>query len=77
MFPSSNFGHPLQIGVVFWSPPFAIRRIFRAGRGPPSLSVATVRKHLEHIYAKLDVRNRTAAAARAFPQGPGNGTRSG
>ena len=23
----------------------------------------TVRKHLEHIYDKLDVRNRTAAAA--------------
>jgi DNA-binding NarL/FixJ family response regulator len=34
-----------------------------------SLSVATVRKHLEHIYAKLGVRNRTAAAARTFPLG--------
>jgi DNA-binding CsgD family transcriptional regulator len=33
-----------------------------------SVSVATVRKHLEHIYAKLGVRNRTAAAARAFPK---------
>ena len=42
-----------------------------------SLSVSTVRKHLEHIYAKLGVRNRTAAAVRAFPQGPASGTRSG
>ena len=33
-----------------------------------SLSVATVRKHLEHIYGKLGVSNRTAAVARAFPQ---------
>jgi DNA-binding CsgD family transcriptional regulator len=28
------------------------------------LSPATVRKHLEHVYAKLGVRTRTAAAAR-------------
>jgi ATP/maltotriose-dependent transcriptional regulator MalT len=42
-----------------------------------SLSVATVRKHLEHVYAKLGVSNRTAAAARAFPQGPDSGVRSG
>jgi ATP/maltotriose-dependent transcriptional regulator MalT len=32
-----------------------------------SLSVATVRKHLEHVYRKLGVCNRTAAVARAFP----------
>lgn len=35
------------------------------------LSVATVRKHLEHVYAKLGVSNRTAAAARAFPRDAG------
>lgn len=34
-----------------------------------SLSVATVRKHLEHVYRKLGVCNRTAAVARAFPHG--------
>ena len=33
-----------------------------------SISVATVRKHLEHVYGKLGVSNRTAAVARAFPQ---------
>ncbi len=32
-----------------------------------SVTVATVRKHLEHIYSKLGVRNRTAAAAMVFP----------
>jgi DNA-binding CsgD family transcriptional regulator len=30
------------------------------------ITPATVRKHLEHVYDKLGVRNRTAAAARAF-----------
>jgi hypothetical protein len=32
------------------------------------MSAATVRKHLEHAYAKLGVGNRNAAAARAFPR---------
>jgi DNA-binding CsgD family transcriptional regulator len=32
-----------------------------------SISEGTVRKHLEHIYARLDVSNRAAAVARAFP----------
>jgi DNA-binding NarL/FixJ family response regulator len=31
------------------------------------LSRGTVRKHLENIYARLDVCSRTAAIARAFP----------
>ena len=30
------------------------------------MSPRTVQKHLEHIYQKLGVENRTAAAARAF-----------
>jgi len=30
------------------------------------LSPGTVRKHLEHVYAKLDVPNRTAAVARVY-----------
>jgi DNA-binding NarL/FixJ family response regulator len=30
------------------------------------ITPATVRKHLEHVYDKLGVRNRTAAAARSF-----------
>ena len=33
-----------------------------------SVSVATVRKHLEHVYDKLGVRSRTAAVAMVFPQ---------
>jgi len=32
------------------------------------IAPTTVRKHLENIYAKLDVRTRTAAVARARPQ---------
>jgi DNA-binding CsgD family transcriptional regulator len=32
------------------------------------VSTATVRKHLEHIFDKLGVRTRTAAAALAFPR---------
>ena len=31
------------------------------------VSPATVRKHLEHAYAKLGVHTRTAAVTRAFP----------
>jgi DNA-binding CsgD family transcriptional regulator len=31
------------------------------------VSPSTIRKHLEHIYEKLEVSNRTAALARAFP----------
>jgi DNA-binding CsgD family transcriptional regulator len=34
------------------------------------LSPATVRKHLEHVYDKLGVRNRRAAAALALPHRP-------
>jgi ATP/maltotriose-dependent transcriptional regulator MalT len=30
-----------------------------------TLSAPTIAKHLQHIYAKLDVTNRTAAVARA------------
>jgi DNA-binding CsgD family transcriptional regulator len=33
------------------------------------LSRGTVRKHLENIYARLEVSSRTAAVARAFPDG--------
>jgi DNA-binding NarL/FixJ family response regulator len=33
-----------------------------------TISPATVRKHLENVYARLDVTSRTAAAARAFPE---------
>jgi DNA-binding CsgD family transcriptional regulator len=32
------------------------------------LSAGTVRTHLENIYSRLDVSNRTAAVTRAFPQ---------
>jgi DNA-binding CsgD family transcriptional regulator len=31
------------------------------------VSPHTVRKHIEHILEKLDVRTRSAAVARAFP----------
>jgi DNA-binding CsgD family transcriptional regulator len=31
---------------------------------------ATVRKHLEHVFARLHVTSRTAAVVRAFPEGP-------
>jgi DNA-binding CsgD family transcriptional regulator len=34
------------------------------------VSVGTVRKHLENIFARLDVTNRTAAIAKAFPGPP-------
>ena len=34
-----------------------------------AISEGTVRKHLENIYARLDVTNRTAAVSRAFPRG--------
>jgi DNA-binding CsgD family transcriptional regulator len=34
------------------------------------ISKDTVRKHLENIFARLDVSNRTAAIARAFPTPP-------
>ncbi len=33
------------------------------------ITESTVRKHLEHIFARLHVPSRTAAVARAFPQG--------
>lgn len=32
-----------------------------------SIAEATVRKHLEHIYTRLEVSNRAAAVARVFP----------
>ena len=35
------------------------------------VSPHTVRKHIEHILEKLDVRTRSAAVARAFPSAPG------
>jgi DNA-binding CsgD family transcriptional regulator len=34
------------------------------------VSPHTVRKHIEHILEKLDVRTRSAAVARAFPSAP-------
>jgi DNA-binding CsgD family transcriptional regulator len=34
-----------------------------------ALSVRTVQKHLEHVYVKLGVENRTAAAMRAHGAG--------
>ena len=34
-----------------------------------SISEATVRKHLENVYTRLEVSNRAAAVARAFPTG--------
>jgi DNA-binding CsgD family transcriptional regulator len=34
------------------------------------VSISTVRKHLENIFARLDVTNRTAAIAKAFPSPP-------
>jgi DNA-binding CsgD family transcriptional regulator len=34
------------------------------------LSITTVRTHLEHIFDRLDVSNRTAAVAKAFPAPP-------
>lgn len=33
---------------------------------PPDISPRTVQKHLEHIYVKLGVETRTAAAMRAL-----------
>jgi DNA-binding CsgD family transcriptional regulator len=33
------------------------------------ITESTVRKHLEHVFARLDVDSRTAAVARAFPDG--------
>jgi DNA-binding CsgD family transcriptional regulator len=33
------------------------------------VSISTIRKHLENIYERLEVTNRTAAVARAFPSG--------
>jgi DNA-binding NarL/FixJ family response regulator len=40
----------------------------------PSSQLSTVKKHLEHIFEKLGVENRTAAAAylRAIPGGSEN-----
>jgi DNA-binding CsgD family transcriptional regulator len=35
--------------------------------GPLCLAVTTVRRHLENIFAKIGVRTRTAAVAKAFP----------
>jgi hypothetical protein len=37
-------------------------------RADPLVAPSTVRKHLENVYAKLDVHTRTAAAARARPK---------
>jgi DNA-binding CsgD family transcriptional regulator len=37
------------------------------------VSPSTVRKHLEHVYEKLGVNNRTAAVARVFPALPQQG----
>jgi DNA-binding NarL/FixJ family response regulator len=34
---------------------------------PLGISEGTVRKHLENIYARLQVSSRTAAVTRAFP----------
>jgi DNA-binding CsgD family transcriptional regulator len=34
------------------------------------VSPHTIRKHIEHILEKLDVRTRSAAVARAFPRTP-------
>ena len=34
------------------------------------VSVSTVRKHLENIFARLGVTNRTAAIVKAFPSPP-------
>lgn len=34
-----------------------------------AISEGTVRKHLENIYTRLEVTNRTAAVSRAFPRG--------
>jgi DNA-binding NarL/FixJ family response regulator len=34
------------------------------------VSVSTVRKHLENIFTRLGVTNRTAAIAKAFPAPP-------
>ena len=34
------------------------------------VSIGTVRKHLENVYTRLEVTNRTAAIAKAFPAPP-------
>jgi DNA-binding CsgD family transcriptional regulator len=33
-----------------------------------SISPGTVRKHIEHVFAKLEVHTRTAAVAQTFPR---------
>jgi DNA-binding CsgD family transcriptional regulator len=67
--------HELELDAALGLTPRECEVLRHVARGQSNAEIAsilwvarsTVRKHLEHIYEKLNVSSRTAAVARAFP----------